>query len=119
MDPMIAFCGLDCRGCPIHLATLELDGSKRRAMRVSIARLCSEHYGLNLLPEDVSDCDGCRSDTGRLFSGCAHCEIRSCAINRKLESCAFCDEYACNKLRSLFETDPTAEARLQALRSQL
>ncbi|MBZ5536569.1 MAG: DUF3795 domain-containing protein [Acidobacteriia bacterium] len=118
MDVMIGYCGLACRSCPIHLATLEPDDSKRRTMRASIARVCSEQYGLTLLPEDVSDCDGCRSDTGRLFSGCARCEIRSCAIKRKLESCAFCDEYACDKLRSHFEMDPTAEARLQVLRSQ-
>jgi hypothetical protein len=113
---MIAYCGLDCQTCPIHLATLEPDDSKRKAMRVSIAHQCLEHYGINLSPEDVSDCDGCRSGTGRLFSGCARCEIRSCAINRNLESCAFCDDYGCEKLRHHFETDPTAEMRLKELR---
>jgi len=119
INPMVAYCGLDCQSCPIHTTTLESDEDKRQEMRISIARLCSEQYGINLLPEEVTDCDGCRSDSGCLFSGCLRCEIRSCAINRKLESCAFCDEYICNRLQSHFKTDPSAEIRLQSIRSQM
>lgn len=118
MNSMIAYCGLDCQTCPIHLATLERDDAKRQAMRVSIARICSGQYGMNVLPQDVTDCDGCRGETGRLFSGCVRCEIRPCAIAHKLESCAFCNEYGCDKLVQHFRSDPTAEKRLHAIRSQ-
>ncbi|PIU44497.1 MAG: hypothetical protein COS95_08700 [Ignavibacteriales bacterium CG07_land_8_20_14_0_80_59_12] len=117
MDTMIAYCGLDCEGCPIHLATLEQDHSKQRAMRLEIARICSQQYCMDLLPQDVTDCDGCRSQTGRLFSGCTRCEIRKCAIDRKLTSCAFCVNYACDKLRKHFDTDPAARTRLEVIRS--
>ena len=116
MDAMIAYCGLDCRSCPIHQATLEQDRSKQQTMRREIARLCTEKYGMHLHPEDVTDCDGCRSDESRLFSGCAGCEIRKCANERKLASCAFCAEYACKKLQLHFETDPSARTRLEAIR---
>jgi hypothetical protein len=119
MNPMIAYCGLDCQSCPIHLAAYEPSESKRREMRISIARICSEQYGMNLLPEQVTDCNGCRSNTGRLFSGCLHCEIRPCAIDRKLESCANCVEYVCGKLQNHFKDDPSAQIRLQTLRSQI
>ena len=44
-DLMIAYCGLDCEPCPIHLATLEPDPAKQRAMRVEVARVCSEDEG--------------------------------------------------------------------------
>jgi len=37
---MIAYCGIDCESCPIHLATLEPDNAKRDAMRTSVAQLC-------------------------------------------------------------------------------
>jgi len=114
---MMAYCGLDCAGCPIHLATLELDHAKQRSMRVEIARICSEQYGMDLLPADVSDCEGCRSQTERLFSGCAKCEIRKCARKRKLTSCAFCADYACQNLLKHFETDPGARTRLETIRS--
>jgi hypothetical protein len=116
---LIAYCGLDCQTCPIHVATLEIDESKRQKMRISIAKFCSEQYGMNLSPEEVTDCDGCRSNTGRLFSGCLSCKIRTCAMNRNLESCAYCDDYVCNKLQDHFKTDHSAQIRLQAIRDQM
>lgn len=55
MGTLIAYCGLDCEACPIHLATLEQDRLKQHAMRVDIARLCSEYYGMDVLPQEVTD----------------------------------------------------------------
>ena len=116
---MMAYCGLDCEGCPIHLATLESDLPKQLAMRREVARICTQEYGMNLLPKDVTDCDGCRSQTEKLFSGCAKCEIRKCAIDRKLTSCALCADYGCQKLLKHFETDPSARTRLEAMRKTI
>jgi hypothetical protein len=114
---MIAYCGLACDTCPIHLATLEPDFSKRQTMRAAIAQTCREQYGMNPQPQDITDCDGCRSESGRLFSGCATCEIRNCAADRELANCTFCSTYACGKLLKHFQTDPSAQARLERLRS--
>ncbi len=114
---MIAYCGLDCDGCPIHLATLEPDKSRQRTMRIDIARICTKQYGMNLLPEDVTDCDGCLSPLNRLFSGCAKCEIRKCAVVKNIASCAACIDYACPRLLKHFETDPGARTRLDTLRN--
>jgi hypothetical protein len=114
---MIAYCGLTCDTCPVHLATLEQDVLKRQTLRIDIAQKCREHYGMNLQPHDITDCDGCRSGTDRLFSGCVNCEIRGCAIDRELTSCAFCDDYGCEKLLKHFKADPSAQARLEILRN--
>ena len=116
MSSLIAYCGLDCESCPIHLATLQQDSQTKRNMRIDIARLCRETYGIHLLPEAVTDCDGCQSATGRIFSGCANCDIRPCAMGRKVSSCAYCKEYPCNQLQKHFQSDPTSQARLEALR---
>ena len=116
MNEMIAYCGLKCDSCPIHLATFEKDKSRQQEMRVSIAKFISEHYKMNLQAEDITDCDGCRTDNGRLFSGCRNCEIRKCAIRRNLESCACCPEYACDKLKELFSRDPGAQTQLEGMR---
>ena len=116
---LVAYCGLDCAGCPIHLATLEPDSNKQGEMRRAIAKLCFEQYGMDISPEEVTDCDGCRENTGRLFSGCQRCQIRSCAISRELQSCAYCNDYACIKLQQHFKSDPDAENRLQMLRSTM
>jgi len=114
---MIAYCGLTCDNCPVHLATIEPDELRQQTMRVTIAEQCANYYGLNYQPEDINDCDGCRSGTGRLFSGCAKCEIRKCAIFKKSEYCAFCEDYACDKLKEHFALDPDAQTRLEEIRN--
>jgi hypothetical protein len=116
MDRMIAYCGLDCSGCPIYLATLETDGKKRRELRLSVVRLCRGVYGMDLTIEDVTDCDGCRQNA-RLFRPCWKCEIRRCAEGRELQSCAFCPDYACELLEEHLEMDPGARSRLETLRA--
>ena len=116
MSTMISYCGLDCSGCPIHLATLERDSAKQQEMRMGIVRMCNEHYGMNVHFADVTDCDGCSTETGRLFSGCAKCGIRTCAIGKHLSSCALCSEYACGRLLRHFENDPGTRARLDSMR---
>ena len=116
MPEIIAYCGLNCEGCPIFWATREQDTQKQNDMRVEIVRLTREHYGMEIRLEDVTDCDGCRAETGRLFSACAKCEIRACAQERKLDSCAYCADYACEKLQKLFATDASAKPRLEELR---
>ncbi len=119
METMVAYCGLDCESCPIHQATLEADPARQQAMRQSIAELCSVQYGMNLQAEEVTDCDGCRANTGRLFSGCAQCAIRACIRSKNLESCAYCPHYACEKLLKHFELDPLAKDRLDQIRTQI
>ena len=114
---MIAYCGLVCDNCPLHLATIEEDKSVKKAMRESIADECSKHYGLNLQPEDINDSDGCRAVSGRIFSGCLSYEIRKCAIAKNIESCAFCGDYACDSLKEHFLLDPGAQSRLEGIRN--
>lgn len=113
---MIAFCGLDCVGCLIYQATREPDANVRRSMRLEVVRRCRDLYGQDLTPEDVTDCDGCRAITGRLFSSCLKCEIRKCARQSQLDSCAFCPEYACEKLQNIFRLEPAARGQLEKIR---
>jgi hypothetical protein len=116
-DPgtMMAYCGLSCGTCPIHLATLEQDVSRQSAMRESIAEKCSTLYGMNLLPEDITDCDGCRSATGRIFVECLNCKIRNCARQKNLDHCAACKDYPCEILEKHFSLDPGSRDRLDEI----
>jgi len=116
---MLAYCGLTCDSCPIHLATIEPDESHQQSIRVSIAEQCTTYYGLNFKPEDINDCDGCCSATGRLFLGCSKCEIRKCAILRDIENCGYCKDYACDRLKEHFVLDPSAHSSLEEIRSRL
>ena len=116
MGEVIAYCGLACQTCPIYLATREEDEGAQERMRAEIAQLCREQYGMAYGPEDITDCDGCWTDGGRLFSACKDCGIRNCARQRGLESCAFCDEYICERLEAFFASEPSARTRLDEIR---
>ena len=117
MKEMISFCGLTCHKCAIYLATREQDTRKKHQMRIEIAQQIQKHYGQEFEADDVTDCDGCKTDEGRLFSGCENCEIRKCAIGKAIENCAYCGEYPCEKLKKFFATEPDAKARLDVIRS--
>ena len=118
MNTVIAYCGLTCDSCPIHLATLEKDKSHQTKMRVEIADQCTKLYGMNLQPKDITDCDGCKANTERLFSGCFNCEIRKCAILKNMINCAYCSDFACDKLKKHFAIDPDARDRLEEIRKK-
>ena len=121
MSEIIAYCGLTCHDCAIYLATREKDEEKRYKMRVDIAQEIKKVYGQECKPEDVTDCDGCKTENGRLFSGCRYCEIRKCAREKSIGNCAHCDEYACEKLKEFFATEAHAHAkeRLDKIKSRL
>lgn len=119
MDTELSFCGLKCHTCPILAATKENDDEKKHQMRTEIARQIKEHYGRDCTAEDVADCDGCKSQTGRLFSGCNGCKIRQCAKEKQIDNCAHCSEYACEKLEKFFATDAGAKTALDEIRKNL
>ena len=118
MAEIIAYCGLSCDTCPIYLTTREENEEKRDKMRAEIAREIKEHYGIEYRPQDINDCDGCRTEGGRLFSGCKTCLIRSCARDKGLENCACCSEYACEQLLKFFAMEPEAKERLDRTKSK-
>jgi hypothetical protein len=101
------------------LATREENKEEQASKRAEIARLCKEQYGMKYEPEDITDCDGCRTEGGRLFSGCKNCPIRNCARRKGLENCAHCTDYVCRKLEAFFATDPAAKTRLDGVRSRI
>jgi len=119
---MIAYCGLNCIKCPIYLATREKNAEKQRRMREQIARAIKKHLGVETRVEDVTDCDGCMTKGGRLFSSCQDCQIRKCAAAKGLKNCAYCSEYACEKLSKFFDSEGEeagAKKRLDAIKARL
>ena len=117
MAEKIAYCGLTCQACPIYLATRQENKEEQLRMRTEIVRLCKELYGMPYELQDITDCDGCRTEGGRLFSGCTTCVIRNCARKKGLENCAYCPDYACKELRAFFGKDPGAKTRLDQIRT--
>lgn len=119
LDETISCCGLNCRGCAIYLATREQDEKKRHEMRVEIAQQIKELYGEDCKPEDVTDCDGCRAEDDRLLSGSKKCYMRKCVREKRIENCAYCDEYSCEKLEEFFAKEPQGREHLDKIRSEI
>jgi hypothetical protein len=119
---MIAYCGLNCITCPIYLVTREKNPEKQRREREQIVIAIKKYLGEEKRVEDITDCDGCKVQGGRLYSGCRKCQIRKCASEKGLENCAYCSEYPCEKLSKFFiSEDPQggAKKRLDAIRAHL
>ena len=98
-----AYCGGDCKGCAIYMATREEDENKRYEMRVDIAQQIEKLYGQKCKPEDVGDCDGCKAATESSFS--MNCKIRKCAMQKSLEHCSSCDDYPCEEFEKMSEAE--------------
>ena len=114
MEKMIAFCGLVCTECPAYLATQRDDD----ALRAKTAAEWSTMFGASIPPEAIH-CDGCHAVGGRLFRHCTVCEVRLCGLQRKVLTCAHCDDYGCERITAFFKMAPEAKASLDAIRAEL
>ncbi|MBI5543894.1 MAG: DUF3795 domain-containing protein [Deltaproteobacteria bacterium] len=111
MKPMIACCGLVCTDCPAYKATQANDV----ALAQATARQWSEQFHVEVKVEHVW-CDGCVVE-GKKCAHCGKCEIRACAIKRKVATCAACGEFdTCSTLSSLHAMMPAAKETLGSLR---
>ena len=109
MDKMIAYCGINCAGCPSYLATQKDDDSLRKQVK----DLWKNQFNVDLKLEDIN-CDGCKGG-GKLGFYCKVCGIKKCAERKNLENCANCEDYACNKLTNLFQMLPSGYSAKETL----
>ena len=110
MAEMVAYCGIVCTECPGFIATQQDDNSKRK----EVAEQWSKQYNMPVKPEDIN-CDGCISP-GRHIGYCNICEIRKCGTGKAVENCAYCDEYACEKLTKFHTMAPHAGKKLEKIK---
>jgi len=114
MSQMTAFCGLICSQCGAYIATQNNDDTKR----AEVAQIWSKQYQVDLKPSDIN-CDGCISDSDRLIGHCKVCEIRKCGKQKNIANCAYCNEYACEKLDNFFKMVPDAKKQLDSIKRNL
>lgn len=91
---MMAYCGLECGGCPAYLATQKND----MEALARVAADWSRQFGTDI-PAETIICDGCKVGK-RMCSYCFTCRVRQCAASREVPTCAHCDEYACRLLET-------------------
>lgn len=108
---IVGACGITCSACPAYIATQKNDD----ALRVETAKKWSEMFKADIKATDIN-CDGCQSESPRLFSYCSVCEIRKCARAKQVATCANCPEYSCKKLDEFLANVPEARKVLEELR---
>ena len=113
VSEMIAYCGLDCNECKAFKASQANDFKLKKQM----AERWSDQDGVKFKAEDI-DCQGCKSD---VISGWCRkiCKVRPCAGEKKVKTCAHCDEYQCDKLKEFLRNEPVAAANLEKIRKTL
>jgi len=112
MDKMLGVCGLVCSECPAFLATKNNDQNEK----IRVAQMWSKEFGGDVKPEDIN-CDGCVSQSGRVYNHCLVCEIRKCGQDKHLQNCAYCGDYACQRLSDFIAHVPSAKALLDSIRN--
>lgn len=113
MSEMISYCGLACAECPAYIATQKGDMDAIAA----VAAEWSEQFGIEVPPDSVQ-CDGCKSEAGRICGYCLTCSVRACGVERGVVTCASCADYGCEKLLACPAYEARGKETLERLRSQ-
>jgi hypothetical protein len=113
MLSLIAACGLDCAQCDSYRATQAKD---MLMLEATVVKWTKEYNASGLTVENIQ-CDGCMTP-GRKTGHCGECQIRLSAIERGMENCAVCPDYAvCEKIQDFLNAVPQAKANLEAIRA--
>jgi len=110
MEKIIGICGIDCTTCPAFLARKNDDDELRK----KTAEEWSKQFNQTIAPESIN-CDGCITP-GEHIDYTHICEIRKCGNEKKVQNCAFCDDYICEKLDKWFKNVPNAKITLDEIR---
>ncbi|MEZ4813239.1 MAG: DUF3795 domain-containing protein [Caldisericia bacterium] len=109
MKQVFGICGMECSICPAFIAYKTDDDE----LRIKTAKQWSEWYSADIKPESIN-CIGCMEEGEPKVNFCSRCEIRTCGIEKKVVSCADCDEYLCEKINDFFKyLSPEAKENLE------
>jgi len=113
LNELISYCGLNCKHCPAYNA-LKTDDQNLREKTAK--EWSSDQFTIS--PDQVN-CNSCHS-SDTLFFHCSKCEVRTCASNKGITTCAECESYPCtDKLQALWNNlnVPHAKENLDKLRN--
>jgi len=113
-ERVVSYCGIMCSECPAYIATQKNDDK----MRQEVADKWSKMYGSEIKPEYVN-CDGCSTKSASRIAYTNECVIRLCGIEKGVSNCAYCDEYACDKLKPIFDSYPLSKSTLDEIKDSL
>ena len=90
MEEILGLCRFRCDLCQFYTKNVKGEKYKKR-----VSEEFNRIFGYNIRPSDV-ECVGCKNE-GKHAD--ASCPIRPCALKKGIESCAYCQDYICDKLK--------------------
>lgn len=104
MDPILSRCGYRCDLCLAFQPNIVAHPEN--------AKLLSEgwftYFGFRI-PAEKINCAGCLSDSPETLD--TGCPVRPCVVERGLQNCAFCGDFACDKLHERLVTFEDMQAK--------
>ena len=104
-EELIAFCGINCIECPAYIA--------KRTENIELREKTAKEWSspdFSVEPHEIN-CDGCITIDQELFTFCNSCKVRICGLEKGVQNCAHCNEYACKKLEGLWDMFKMTEPR--------
>lgn len=108
---LIKACGGYCGNCPDYLAYINND----EVLKKQLAEQFSEELDMDIKPEAVG-CLGCHGTIHKPW--CASCYILQCTEEKGVLTCAFCDEFLCEKSERYYQEQKESEGRAHILRQR-
>lgn len=114
MNKLIGICGLNCETCQARVATINNDNN----LREEVAKEWSLLNKVEITPGMIN-CVGCLGDGVKTPFCDKLCQIKQCAINKKIETCADCIEMeTCQKLAMITSNNENAKLNLEMLKQE-
>ncbi len=88
---LAAPCGLYCGACSIYVAGKRGDAEFLETAATGLA----DYLGHPVEPKELA-CEGCLSDV--LAVHCRECQLRDCALSKKITHCAQCVDFPCPQI---------------------
>lgn len=93
MGAIVTRCGYRCDLCLAYKPNVEAHPENRQRLSDG----WHKYFGFRIPPEELC-CEGCLAESPRLID--PRCPVRPCVMARGLETCAGCESYVCEKLRT-------------------
>ena len=114
----VCYCGLCCENCAVKAkvepASKVLYEEMKNAGFENIIHLIPDGEGFWRFLKSVTQegaCISCQEGSGN-----PNCSVRTCAIEKKIEMCALCKEYPCDKFDAFFKGYPILKSDNEILR---
>ena len=88
---ILSRCGYRCDLCLAYAPNLQAHPE----YRLKLSDSWYKYFGFRIAPENIY-CEGCLPESPRLID--TACPVKPCVIAKKLQNCAACDAYGCEKL---------------------